>query len=95
MTPKEAEVAFQKMGLNFEEYTKIAVVQNPFRRMAELYDKILAKIDQKLINPEDISLILKAREDSNIWQKGVEPQFMKFLSTQNPNSAMACLLSIL
>lgn len=40
MSPAEAELAFDLSGLPFHNYTRIAVVQNPFRRMAQLYDRI-------------------------------------------------------
>ena len=40
MSPAEAEVAFDRSDLPFRNYTRIAVVQNPFRRMAQLYDRI-------------------------------------------------------
>jgi len=42
MSPAEAELAFDLSGLPFHNYTRIAVVQNPFRRMAQLYDRIKA-----------------------------------------------------
>jgi hypothetical protein len=42
MSPAEAELAFDLSGLPFHNYTRIAVVQNPFRRMAQLYDRIAA-----------------------------------------------------
>lgn len=42
MSPAEAELAFDLSGLPFHKYTRIAVVQNPFRRMAQLYDRICA-----------------------------------------------------
>eukprot|EP00095_Tigriopus_kingsejongensis_P003012 maker-scaffold170_size291898-snap-gene-1.39 protein:Tk03012 transcript:maker-scaffold170_size291898-snap-gene-1.39-mRNA-1 annotation:"hypothetical protein" len=44
---------------------------------------------------KDISLILKAREDQEIWQNGVEPKFIKFLSSVDDTTPLACLLSIL
>lgn len=40
MTPKEAERAFHRLDLDFGAYTKIGIVQNPFRRMADLYDSL-------------------------------------------------------
>jgi hypothetical protein len=40
MTPQEAEIAFSLMGINFGNYTKIAIIENPFKRMADLYDRI-------------------------------------------------------
>ncbi len=42
MSPAEAELAFDLSDLPFRNYTRIAVVQNPFRRMAQLYDRITA-----------------------------------------------------
>lgn len=42
MSPLEAELAFDMMGLAFRSYAKIAIVQNPYVKMARLYDKIAA-----------------------------------------------------
>lgn len=42
MSPTEAEQAFELSDLDFSKYTRIAVIQNPFRRMALLYDRIAA-----------------------------------------------------
>lgn len=42
MSPAEAELAFDLTGLPFHNYMRIAVVQNPFRRMTRLYDRIAA-----------------------------------------------------
>ena len=42
MSPVEAELAFDVSGLRFRDYTRIAMIQNPFRRMAQLYDRIAA-----------------------------------------------------
>ena len=42
MSPAEAELAFDLSGLPFHNYTRIAVIQNPFRRMAQIYDRIVA-----------------------------------------------------
>lgn len=42
MSPTEAEVAFARRDLPFNNYTRIALVQNPFRRMVHLYDRIAA-----------------------------------------------------
>lgn len=47
------------------------------------------------LTDQDISLILKAREDLEVWQNGVEPKFMKFLATSNEGTTISCLLSIL
>ena len=46
------------------------------------------------LKDEDIELLLRARDDMDVWQNGVEPTFMKFLA-QAGMSPMACLLSIL
>ena len=40
MTPQEAEIAFSLTGLTFANYMKVAIVENPFKRMARLYDRI-------------------------------------------------------
>lgn len=41
MTPQEAEIAFALMGRAFDSYTKIAIVENPYKRMARLYERIV------------------------------------------------------
>ena len=40
MSPTEAERAFDKMGLPFREYTRIAMIRNPYAKMAQLYYRI-------------------------------------------------------
>lgn len=40
MSPTEAEWAFDSAGLAYRSYLRVAVVQNPFIRMARLYEKI-------------------------------------------------------
>lgn len=48
------------------------------------------------LKDEDIDLLLRARDDMDVWQNGVEPTYMKFLaSAGSAVSPMACLLSIL
>ncbi len=42
MSPAEAELAFDMSGLAFRSYTRIAIVQNPFTRMEQLYKRIAA-----------------------------------------------------
>ena len=42
MSPAEAELAFDMTGHAFRSYTRIAIVQNPYRKMAQLYDRIAA-----------------------------------------------------
>lgn len=42
MTPKEAELAFDIMALDFHRYARIALVRNPYSKMSELYDRIAA-----------------------------------------------------
>jgi hypothetical protein len=42
MTPTEAKAAFTRQGLDFDNYTRIAIVHNPYRRLAALYDRIRA-----------------------------------------------------
>ena len=66
---------------------------------AELYEAILEMYERlkeqgAKLTAKDTELIMKARNDFNVWENGVEPQYMKFLSTTN-RSAIACLLSIL
>ncbi|MEO1637977.1 MAG: hypothetical protein AAFU41_01860 [Pseudomonadota bacterium] len=40
MTPSEVAAAFARDGRDFDAYARIAIVQNPYLRMAQLYDKI-------------------------------------------------------
>jgi hypothetical protein len=40
MTPTEAKAEFARQGLDFDKYRRIAIVQNPYRRLAALYDRI-------------------------------------------------------
>src|SRR6056297_707730 len=40
MTPQEVKHAFDRLDLDLDDYLTIGVVQNPFSRMASLYDKI-------------------------------------------------------
>eukprot|EP00095_Tigriopus_kingsejongensis_P004015 maker-scaffold5_size1054832-snap-gene-0.11 protein:Tk04015 transcript:maker-scaffold5_size1054832-snap-gene-0.11-mRNA-1 annotation:"btb poz domain-containing protein 2-like" len=47
------------------------------------------------IKEDDISLILSARTDLDVWYDGLEPTFMRFIQKAGPPSAIACLLSIL
>lgn len=42
MSPSEAELAFDMAGFAFRSYTRIAIVQNPYAKMAQLYDRIAA-----------------------------------------------------
>lgn len=44
MSPAEAELAFDMIGLPFGSYIRIAIIQDPYQRMAQLYDRI-AKTD--------------------------------------------------
>lgn len=40
MTPAEVQAAFTREGRVFDAYTRIAIVQNPYLRLAQLYDRI-------------------------------------------------------
>ncbi len=40
MSPGEAELAFDMQGLVFRDYTRIAIVRNPYAKMAQLYYRI-------------------------------------------------------
>jgi len=40
MSPAEAQLAFQKRNLRFEDYTRISLVENPFRRIVHFYDRL-------------------------------------------------------
>lgn len=42
MSPAEAELAFDVAGHAYRNYTRIALVRNPFIKMAQLYDRIAA-----------------------------------------------------
>ena len=41
MTPDQVRAEFDSQGLDFESYTRIAVVQNPLRRIAAHYDRLV------------------------------------------------------
>ena len=47
------------------------------------------------VSDRDLKNILRARKDVGVWQKGLEPKFMKFAASVQPSSPIACLLSIL
>ncbi|MEJ6403163.1 hypothetical protein [Yoonia sp. 2307UL14-13] len=40
MSPAEARLAFDVQGLNFGDYTRIAIIRNPYAKMAQLYYRI-------------------------------------------------------
>ncbi len=40
MSPAEAELAFDMAGFAFRNYTRIAIIRNPFNKMSQLYDRI-------------------------------------------------------
>lgn len=40
MSPQEARLAFDRMGYDFSAYTRIAVIRNPYAKMAQLYYRI-------------------------------------------------------
>lgn len=42
MTPREVELAFDIEGLSFRSYTRIALLRNPYVKMAQIYDRIAA-----------------------------------------------------
>ncbi len=42
MSPAEAELAFDMMDLPFRKYTRVAVVRDPYAKMAYLYHRIAA-----------------------------------------------------
>ncbi len=42
MSPAEAEWAFDMAGYAYRSYTRIAIVRNPYTKMAQLYDRIAA-----------------------------------------------------
>lgn len=42
MAPKEAELAFDMLQLDFHGYVRIALVRNPYCKISELYDRIAA-----------------------------------------------------
>lgn len=42
MSPAEAECAFDMAGYAYRNYTRIAIVRNPYKKMAQLYDRIAA-----------------------------------------------------
>ena len=40
MSPHEANLAFHRMGRDFSDYTRIAIIRNPYAKMAQLYYRI-------------------------------------------------------
>ncbi len=66
MTPAEVKCAFDRLDLDFADYLTIGIVQNPFSRMAALYDRIRST---------DALWRLKARVG---WQ---EPEFNTWLAS--------------
>lgn len=42
MSPAEAELAFDMAGFAFRTYTRIAIIRNPYTKMAQIYDRIAA-----------------------------------------------------
>jgi hypothetical protein len=75
MSPAEAELAFNLSDLRFRDYTRIAVIQNPFRKMAQLYDRIAAT------DP-----LWRFRRHAG-W---AVPEFEKWLQNTKPNGTGAC-----
>jgi len=69
MTPTEAEWAFDATGLAFRSYLRISVVENPFSRIARLYDRI-AQTDSmwQLRHLAGFGV-----PDFNHWQRHVRP----------------------
>ncbi len=48
---------------------------------------------QEALTKDMVRQMLLARHDADVWQKGVEEEYIRFVSTQK--STIACLLSIL
>ncbi|XP_059093907.1 uncharacterized protein LOC131888958 isoform X2 [Tigriopus californicus] len=46
------------------------------------------------VHKDDLTLLLTARTDLDVWYDGLEPEFMRFIQRIGP-SAIACILSIL
>lgn len=63
-----------------------------FEQVVELAG--IVKDPHYIVTDKDVDLILKAREDFNIKQNGLEPKFKKMLE-ESKSSTLACLLSIL
>jgi hypothetical protein len=74
MSPAEAELAFDMTGKAFRSYTRIAIVQNPFAKMAQLYDRI-ATVDP----------IWRTRRKLGL----LDPEFGRWLQHTRPNGSGA------
>lgn len=40
MAPMEAAIAFDFLGYSFEDYTRVAIIRNPYAKMTALFDRI-------------------------------------------------------
>lgn len=78
MSPAEAELAFDMAGYAFRSYTRIAIIRNPFTKMAQLYDRIAAT---------DRVWRMRQRVGASV------PDYDRWLATTRPNGNGAALTS--
>lgn len=69
MSPAEAELAFDMSGLAFRGYMRIAVIQNPFTKMQQLYQRI-AETDRVWLMRERMGL---GAPDYVRWLRSTRP----------------------
>lgn len=78
-----------------DESEDILNISNPERseHMIRIAERLKRDPGSELTETE-IGILIKARNDIDVIQDGLEPKFGKFIKTQNV-STMACLLSII
>ena len=60
----------------------------------EKLQETLLNFDSQTFEEKHVKVLNEAKKDPTVWHEGLEPIYMKFLSTASP-SFIACLLSIL
>ena len=60
----------------------------------EKLQETLLNFDPQTFEEKHVKVLKEAKKDPTVWHEGLEPIYMKFLSTASP-SFIACLLSIL
>ena len=60
----------------------------------EKLQETLLNFDSQTFEEKHVKVLKEVKKDPTVWHEGLEPIFMKFLSTTSP-SFIACLLSIL
>lgn len=63
---------------------------------SKLFDKVAEIPTENEFSEENLALLIRVKNDPSIWHEGLEPVYLKFLSSLQPqNAVIACLLSIL